>query len=299
MVKKDVRQPHVGHGELVRYDEIRLQHALHLLAVLVAGQPQGAVHGHGLLPSRALRHPAARPSRGRCQQHAAAAQFPMHIEQYFLYGCLSCPGAAGDDADRMAERLPDALLLFRGKADAQLFLRLRKQESNILFLLFCRKQGYQILCRIALIPVHIRRVKRPAFIVHPPFLHQLVEHLVDCHLRDGLTLVALVQLSICFLLELLLVLVQMPFLHILFHAVPDASFDPHGIVRLSLVGFCNLVHGQKAEAADPAQREGLVLYRIQRRISKFLVDLLYLFGCHLKRRQVSRKVPHGMAALVG
>ena len=46
------------------------------------------------------------------------AVYKVHIEQYFLYGCLSCPRAAGDDADRMAERLPDALLLFRGKAES-------------------------------------------------------------------------------------------------------------------------------------------------------------------------------------
>ena len=61
----------------------------------------------------------------------------------------------------------------------------------------------------------------------------------------------------------------------------------------------DLIHGQEAEAADPAQRKGLVLYRIQCIVSKFLIDLLDLFGRDLEGRQVCRKVPHGMAALVG
>ena len=223
----------------------------------------------------------------------------MDIEQHLLYRGLSCSGAAGDDTDRVAERFPDTLLLFRGKDDAQFFLCFRQQEGNILFLLFCRKQGYQILCRAALIPVHIRGIKGAVFVVHPPFLYHLVEYLVDCHFRDGLPPVALIQLSIYFSLELLLILKQMPFLFILFHAVPDAALDPQGIVRLSLVGFCDLIHGQETKPADLTERKGQVLYGIQRRIPKFLIDLPDLFWRYLKGRQIRRKVTHGVAALVG
>ena len=223
----------------------------------------------------------------------------MDIEQHLLYRGLSCSGSPGDDADRVAECLPDALLLFRGKADAKFFLCLRQKEGNILFLLLSRKQGYQLFCRTALIAVHIRGIQSAAFIIHTLILYQLVEYLVDCHLRDCLPLVAFIQLFIYFSLELLLVLKQISFLHILFHAVPDTALNPQGIVRLSLIGFCNLIHGQETETADLTERKGLVLYGIQRRISKFLIDFLYLFGRHLKRRKICRKVAHGMAALIG
>ena len=135
-----MRQPHVGHGKLVRYDKICLQHFLCFLTVLIAGKPKCAVHRHGILPSRAFRHPAACPSCGRCQQYAAAAQLIMDIKQHLLHRGLPGSGTAGNDADRMAECLPGALLLFWGKADAQFFLRFRQQESNILFLLLCQKQ---------------------------------------------------------------------------------------------------------------------------------------------------------------
>ena len=91
----------------------------------------------------------------------------------------------------------------------------------------------------------------------------------------------------------------MPLLHFLFHAVPDAALDPHGIIRLSPVRFCNLVHGNETEPADPAQRKGLVFHRIQCIVSKFLIDLLNLFGRYFEGRQICRKVTQGMAALIG
>ncbi len=187
MVKKDIGQPHVGHGELVRYDEACLQHALHFLIVLIAGKPKGAVHGHGVLPSCAFRHPAACPSRGRCQQHAAPAQLFIDIQEHLLHRGLPCPGASRDNADQMAESLPHALLLFRGKADAQLPLCFCQEERDIrLCLLFGKEQRCQLLRRAAFIPVHVRRVKGAAVIIHLLLLHQPVKHLVDIHFRDCL-----------------------------------------------------------------------------------------------------------------
>ena len=91
----------------------------------------------------------------------------------------------------------------------------------------------------------------------------------------------------------------MPLLHFLFHAVTDTAFDPHGVIRLPFVRLCDLVHGQETEAVYPAEGKGLVLYGIQCVVPKFLIDLLYLFGRHLKGRQVCRKVAQGMAPLVG
>ena len=223
----------------------------------------------------------------------------MDIEQHLLYRGLPRAGAAGDDADRMAERLPDALLLLRGEADPQLLLRFCQKGCNVLPLLVRYEQRCQIFCRTALISVHIGGIQSAAFIVHAPVHHQLVEHPVDCRLRDGLPLVAPVQLLIYLFLELLPVLVQVPLLQVLFHAVLDAALDPHGVVGLPPVCLCDLVHGQEAEAADPAERKGLALHGVQRSAPKFLIDLLYLSWRHLERRQVGRKVAHGMAALIG
>ena len=76
------------------------------------GKPKCAVHGHGVLPSCAFRHPAARPSRGRCQQHAAPAQLFIDIQEHLLHRSLPCPGTSRDNADQMAESLPDMRLSY-------------------------------------------------------------------------------------------------------------------------------------------------------------------------------------------
>ena len=108
------RKPHIHHGRFIHDDKSCVQHILFTFpeAAILAKQSQQAVQRAGIVYAGTLRHAAACPPGGGCQQDLLRwLQQLEHLNDRFQDGRLTSTGRAGNDGQVAAEHHVDSFCL--------------------------------------------------------------------------------------------------------------------------------------------------------------------------------------------
>ena len=100
------RKPHIHHGRFIHDDKACVQHILFTFpeAAILTKQFQQAVQRAGIVYAGTLRHAAACPAGGGCQQDLLRwLQQLEHLNDRFQDGRLTSTGRAGNDGQITAE----------------------------------------------------------------------------------------------------------------------------------------------------------------------------------------------------